>query len=227
MCDECGCSNPSTMFLKNRLVKIDLQVPVLQVNQNFAEQNRALFTAKGIHVINLISSPGSGKTTLLQAMARILGPQMAVIVGDLQTDRDAVRIREAGCQAIQIETQGACHLDAKSIADTIPLIDLSQVKLLVIENVGNLVCPASYDLGEHEKVVLLSVTEGDDKVLKYAPIFSRVSTLILTKIDLLPYVEFDPVRAENECLSLSPQAKVYQISAKTGEGVKDLTRQLF
>jgi len=223
MCEECGCSNPSTMFLKNRVRKIELQVPVLQANQTYADQNRALFSAQGIHVINLISSPGSGKTTLLQAMARILGSRMAVIVGDLQTDRDAVRIRDAGCQAVQIETQGACHLDAKIVSEKIPTLDLSHVKLLVIENVGNLVCPASYDLGENEKVVLLSVTEGDDKVLKYAPIFSRVSTMILTKIDLLPYVDFDTLRAEQECISLSPQAKILRISAKTGEGMEQLT----
>lgn len=223
MCDECGCNSPSILLLKNRVRKIELQIPILQDNQTYAEQNRAFFSAKGIHVINLISSPGSGKTTLLQAMAHILGPRMAVIVGDLQTDRDAVRIREAGCQAIQIETQGACHLDAKSVGDKISFLDLSQVRLLVIENVGNLVCPASYDLGEHEKVVLLSVTEGDDKVLKYAPIFSRATTMIFTKIDLLPYVEFDSVRAENECISLSPQAKVLHMSAKTGNGVEALT----
>lgn len=225
MCDECNCNSPSTLHFENRVRKIELHIPVLETNQTYAEQNRAFFSSKGIHVINLISSPGSGKTSLLQAMARILGPRMAVIVGDLQTDRDAVRIREAGCQAIQIETQGACHLDAKSVGNKIPFLNLSQVKLLVIENVGNLVCPASYDLGEHEKVVLLSVTEGDDKVLKYAPIFSRATTMILTKIDLLPYLDFDVAQAERECISLSPQVSVLQMSAKTGEGLEALTRR--
>jgi hydrogenase nickel incorporation protein HypB len=222
MCDECGCAHPSTVFLKNRLRKIDLQVPVLQANQDYAQKNRETFSSHGLHVINLISSPGSGKTTLLQAMAAKLGAQMAVIVGDLQTDRDAVRIRAAGCQAIQIETQGACHLDAKSVGEQIPLLNLSGVKLLVIENVGNLVCPASYDLGEHEKVVLLSVTEGDDKVLKYPSIFSRVSTMVLTKMDLHPHVDFDLNRAEMECRSLSPEVKCLRVSAKTGAGMDGL-----
>jgi len=222
MCEECGCKHPSTIFLNNRLRKIDLQIPVLQANQDFAQANRSLFLQHKIHVINLISSPGSGKTTLLQALASRLGEQMAVIVGDLQTDRDAVRIRDAGCQAIQIETQGACHLDAKSVGEKIPSLDLSKTKLLVIENVGNLVCPASYDLGEHEKIALLSVTEGDDKVLKYPSIFSRISTLVITKIDLQPYVDFDVARAEQECKSLSPQVKCIEISAKSGLGMDKL-----
>lgn len=226
MCDECGCAHPSTMFLKNRIRKIDLKTPILQANQDYAQKNRMLFAQYGIHVINLISSPGSGKTTLLQTLAAKLGQRMAVIVGDLQTDRDAVRIRAAGCQAIQIETQGACHLDAKSVGEQIPLLNLSGVELLVIENVGNLVCPASYDLGEHEKVVLLSVTEGDDKVLKYPSIFSRVSTMVLTKMDLHPHVDFDVERAELECRSLSPQVKSLRVSAKTGVGIDALIEHL-
>lgn len=222
MCEDCGCEHPSTLFLKNRIQKIDLQVPILKENQAFAQKNREQFRNDGLHVINLISSPGSGKTSLLQALAKKLGPKMAVIVGDLQTDRDAVRIRSAGCQAIQIETNGACHLDAKSVGEQIPHLNLTSVKLLVIENVGNLVCPASYDLGEHEKVALLSVTEGDDKVLKYPSLFSRVSMMVLTKMDLHPHVEFDLDRAELECRSLSPNVQCLRVSVKSGDGVDKL-----
>jgi len=208
------------------MTKIDIQLPVLQLNQDEAQKNRERFSAQGLRVINLISSPGSGKTSLLQALARRLGPRMAVIVGDLQTDRDAVRIREAGCQAVQIETQGACHLDARSVGAMISELDLSHVELLVIENVGNLVCPASYDLGEHEKVALLSTPEGDDKVLKYPSIFCRVSTLLITKIDLLPHLDFDPERAEIECRSLNPGVACLRLSTKTGDGMDALEAHL-
>lgn len=226
MCEECGCESPKRILMPKRAVKLDLNQPVLQVNQDHAQKNRELFARHGVRVINLISSPGSGKTTLLQALARRLGPRMAVIVGDLQTDRDAVRIREAGCQAVQIETQGACHLDAQSVGERIEQLDLSQVELLVIENVGNLVCPAGYDLGEHEKVALLSTPEGDDKVLKYPSIFCRVSTLVITKTDLFPYLDFNPVRAEEECRSLTPQVVCLRVSVKEGTGLEALEARL-
>jgi len=226
MCEECGCEAPKRILMPKRPVKLDLNRPVLQINQDHAQKNRELFAKLGVRVINLISSPGSGKTTLLQALARRLGPRMAVIVGDLQTDRDAVRIREAGCQAVQIQTQGACHLDARSVGEQIGQLALSQVELLVIENVGNLVCPAGYDLGEHEKVALLSTPEGDDKVLKYPSIFCRVSTLVVTKTDLLPYLDFDPVRAEEECRSLNPEVVCLRVSVKEGTGLEALEARL-
>jgi len=226
MCDECGCVAPSRIRMSKPPVKIDLNQPVLLVNQDHAQKNREVFAKHGVRVINLISSPGSGKTTLLQALAKRLGSRMAVIVGDLQTDRDAVRIREAGCQAVQIETQGACHLDAASVGEHVSKLDLSQVDLLVIENVGNLVCPASYDLGEHEKVALLSTPEGDDKVLKYPSIFCRVSTLVITKTDLLPYLDFDLFRAEEECRSLNPEVVCLRVSVKAGTGLDALEARL-
>jgi hydrogenase nickel incorporation protein HypB len=206
--------------------RIDLQIPVLQLNQDEAQKNRERFARHGLRVVNLISSPGSGKTSLLQALARRMGSRLAVIVGDLQTDRDAVRIREAGCQAVQIETQGACHLDARSVGTKLSELDLDPVELLVIENVGNLVCPASYDLGEHEKVALLSTPEGDDKVLKYPSIFSKVSLLVITKIDLMPYLDFDPERAEAECRSLNPKVACLRISTKEDTGLDQLEARL-
>lgn len=226
MCDDCGCHGPSKIRPVKLATKIDLQIPVLQLNQNEADKNRERFARHCLRVVNLISSPGSGKTSLLQALARRMGSRMAVIVGDLQTDRDAVRIRESGCQAIQIETQGACHLDAKSVGQKLSELDLELVELLVIENVGNLVCPASYDLGEHEKVALLSTPEGDDKVLKYPSIFCKVSMLVITKIDLLPHLDFDPGRAETECRSLNPQVDCLRISTKEGTGLDLLEARL-
>ena len=224
MCEECGC--PGSRIRMPKGVKIEMEIPVLQTNQSQADKNRQRFAQLGLRVVNLISSPGSGKTTFLQALAGRMGPALAVIVGDLRTDRDAVRIRQAGCQAVQIETQGACHLDAQAVAEALGGLNLEGVKLLVIENVGNLVCPASYDLGEHEKLALLSTPEGDDKVLKYPSIFSRVSTLVITKTDLLPYLEFDPDRAETECRSLNPDVTCWRLSAKSGEGLERLEAHL-
>ncbi len=203
-----------------------MKLPVLRANDDEAARNRALFDARGVRVVNLISSPGSGKTTLLQALARRMGPRLAVIVGDPETDRDAVRIREAGCRAVQIETRGACHLDARSVYESARGLDLSGAELLVIENVGNLVCPAAYDLGEHQKVALLSTPEGDDKVLKYPALFFRISTLVVTKTDLLPHLDFDCGRVEEECRSLNPDVVCLRASARTGEGMDALEARL-
>ena len=232
MCEECGCHNlmttksatPSALRQAHAsfTAKVEVNEPVLAKNIEHAQRNRARFRELGIHVVNLISSPGSGKTTLLETMATLLGPRLAVIVGDLQTERDAVRIRAKGVQAVQIETQGACHLDAESVGKALQQLDLSLVRLLVIENVGNLVCPASYDLGENEKLVLLSTPEGDDKVLKYPSIFSRANLLVITKVDLLGVLDFDPQKAIAECLSLSPKVKSFLVSAKTGQGIAEL-----
>lgn len=226
MCEECGCHGPSRILRAMGGAKIDLRLPVLRANDDEAARNRALFAARGVRVVNLISSPGSGKTTLLQALARRMGARLAVIVGDPETDRDAVRIREAGCQAVQIETRGACHLDARSVRERVGELDLSGTDLLVIENVGNLVCPAVYDLGEHQKVALLSTPEGDDKVLKYPAIFSRILTLVVTKIDLLEHLDFDCDRVEAECRSLNPRVVCLRASARTGEGIDALEARL-
>ena len=201
---------------------VEIKSPVMARNDGIAAANRRIFDENKTLVVNIISSPGSGKTALLAAMAGMLGGEMAVIAGDVQTRRDAERIAAAGCVAHQIETGGACHLDARGIAAALDAMNLPELgcRALIIENVGNLVCPASFDLGEHMKVALLSVPEGDDKVLKYPAIFSRISALVISKMDLLPHVDFDATRAERECATLNDAFDVFRLSAMTGEGVR-------
>ncbi len=231
MCENCGCMNPDTesapfhshshphQHTHSHDTKIKIAADVMSKNDTYAEQNKALFTENNLFVLNIISSPGSGKTTLIQAMAKEFSDDMAVIVGDCQTHRDAERIIGSGCRAYQIETEGACHLDAHSIAHALEQLDLADIKLLVIENVGNLVCPATYDLGEDLKIAILSTPEGDDKVLKYPSIFSRISTLLINKVDLLPHLEFNTDKVINECKSLNKKFDVFNISATSAEGL--------
>ncbi len=232
MCENCGCMmNPDTksapfhshshphQYTHSYNTKIKIAADVMAKNDTHAEQNRALFTESNLFVLNIISSPGSGKTTLIQALANEFRDAMAVIVGDCQTHRDAERIIGSGSRAYQIETEGACHLDAHSIAHALEQLDLVDVKLLVIENVGNLVCPATYDLGENLKIAILSTPEGDDKILKYPSIFSRISTLLINKIDLLPHLEFNTDKVVNECKSLNKKFDVFSVSATSGEGL--------
>lgn len=211
---------------RNRTVPIEQ--PVLAKNDRIAAANRARFAELGCLVVNLISSPGSGKTTLLEALAKWFGQALAVIEGDLQTSRDAQRVARHGVRVHQIETGGACHLDAGAVCGALDALSLapSSCRLLVIENVGNLVCPSSYDLGEHLKMALLSVPEGDDKVLKYPTIFRRVGALVVSKIDLLPHLDFDADRVEAECRSLNAEFDSFRLSARTGEGVDALCAYL-
>lgn len=207
---------------------VKVKSPVMAKNDEVAAENRRFLEQNGILALNIMSSPGSGKTTLLEAMAGILGNQMVVIEGDIQTRRDAERVEQAGCRAYQIETRGSCHLDAKAVSEAMMHLDLvsSGCRILVIENVGNLICPSSYDLGERLRIGLLSVPEGDDKVLKYPSLFSRIDVLIVNKIDLLPYLSFDVDRAIAECLSLKSDIRPFRISAKTGEGVGEFCQYL-
>lgn len=197
--------------------------PVMSRNDEIAAENRRAFGLNGVLAFNIISSPGAGKTTLLEALAGEFGPDLAVIEGDVKTRRDADRIVRAGCRAVQIETGGSCHLDAAAVKKAFSALDRRiPFKYLAIENVGNLICPSAYDLGEHLKIGMLSLPEGDDKVLKYPSLFSRIDVLLLSKTDLLPHMEFDMDRAEMECRSLNPRVKAFRISARTGQGIAGL-----
>ncbi|MFO7626202.1 MAG: hydrogenase nickel incorporation protein HypB [Candidatus Fermentibacteraceae bacterium] len=197
--------------------------PVMTRNDDIAAENRRAFGLNGVLAFNIISSPGAGKTTLLEALTAELGPEMAVIEGDVKTRRDADRIIRAGCRAVQIETGGSCHLDAAAVKEAFSSLDKKKpLKYLAIENVGNLICPSAYDLGEHIKIGMLSLPEGDDKVLKYPSLFCRIGVLLLTKTDLLPHMDFDMDRVESECISLNPGVKTFRISAKTGQGMEEL-----
>lgn len=232
MCESCGCAGPPTHSHDHghdhghshnpKTTTITLDQDVLAKNKSFADENRKAITSHGMFAINLISSPGSGKTSLLEALGRHFGQSMAVIEGDIQTSRDADRVIRSGSRAHQIETNGACHLDAHAVGHAMDHMDFSGCKLLVIENVGNLVCPAAYDLGEHVKVAILSLPEGDDKILKYPALFSRIQALIINKIDLQPYLDFNVDAAINECKSLNQSFDTFVISAKTGEGMDKL-----
>jgi hydrogenase nickel incorporation protein HypB len=187
-------------------------------NDMIARQNRALFTEKNIVALNMIGSPGSGKTSILERMAAFYGKALAVVTGDIQTTFDADRLTSAGATAVQIETGGACHLSAVMVQKALAGMDLDNKKLLVIENVGNLVCPAAFDLGEDRKIAVLSVAEGDEKPAKYPALFTRASVVLVSKIDLLPHVTFSIERATGDCRRLNRDVKVFPLSCTTGEG---------
>jgi hydrogenase nickel incorporation protein HypB len=193
----------------------------LAANEERAESIRSRFAASGTLVVNLISSPGSGKTTLLEATVRALDGELssAVIEGDVATENDADRIRALGVPAHQILTGGACHLDARQIEQALEDAGLPEVDLLFIENVGNLICPTTYDLGEDFKVVLLSVAEGDDKPVKYPAIFARAEVAVITKSDLLPHVPFQLESVQSQIASLNPSGTVVVTSSLAGDGL--------
>ena len=202
-------------------MKIPVVKQILEANDRIADQNRAIFDDKGLLVINLMSSPGAGKTTLLEKTIDALKDtlRIGVIEGDIQSTHDAERIARKGVPAVQINTGGACHLDGNMIRDTFAEIDLDHLDLLVVENVGNLVCPAEFRLGEDFKVMILSVTEGDDKPSKYPLMFRESTVLLINKIDLLPYVDCSLARIREEALKINPHLTVFDVSCKTGEGL--------
>jgi hydrogenase nickel incorporation protein HypB len=206
---------------------ISVVADMLATNKQAATAIHQELRGRGILCVNLLSSPGSGKTTLLEALAdRLKGRfRMAVIEGDIETERDAERIRRKGIPAWQITTGGACHLEARMVGKVLGEVPVD-IDFLFIENVGNLVCPASYDLGEDLRLVLLSAPEGDDKPAKYPQAFLSADGLVLTKADLLPHVPFDPARAEAEALSIKPGLKIFSVSALRGDGVDKLTAYL-
>jgi hydrogenase nickel incorporation protein HypB len=200
---------------------------ILGTNKKVAAEIRAACEERGILLLNLMSSPGAGKTTLLENLADSLkdSHRLAVIEGDIETERDAERIRAKGVPAWQITTGGACHLEAKMIARVLPEVS-PDIDFLFIENVGNLVCPASYDLGERLRIVLLSSPEGDDKPKKYPLAFTSAHVLLLTKSDLLPHLPFDVERAKAEALELNPKLRIFILSALTGEGLDEFVEFL-
>jgi hydrogenase nickel incorporation protein HypB len=195
---------------------------VLAENDRIAAGLRVRFHEHGILCLNLISSPGSGKTSLLERTLESFpqGTRVAVVTGDIQTDNDARRLGRFGFKVRQITTGGTCHLDAKMIERALADWNLAELDLLLIENVGNLVCPSSYDLGEDAKIVLLSVTEGEDKPLKYPSIFLRAELLVLNKIDLLPYVPFNLVSARENARRVHPEIEILEISCLNGQGLE-------
>jgi hydrogenase nickel incorporation protein HypB len=195
---------------------------ILDKNDRLAERNRGFFRARGLLVLNLLSAPGSGKTTFIREAVRMLQPQLktAIIVGDLATDNDARRLRESGAPVVQINTGTVCHLEAEMVGRAVGQLDLNGVQLLIIENVGNLVCPASYDLGEDLRVVLLSVTEGEDKPLKYPPMFQSANVVVVSKTDLAAACGYDRDVALANIRRVAPKARVFETSAKTGAGLE-------
>jgi len=201
-----------------RLVQVEQDI--LAKNNAYATHNRQYLAERGIFALNLVSSPGSGKTTLLcETLKRLDGQAVAVIEGDQQSSLDAARIRATGAPAIQINTGKGCHLDAHMVGHAMRDLGLREDSLLLIENVGNLVCPAAFDLGEAHKVVILSVTEGEDKPVKYPDMFRAASLMLLNKIDLLPYVKFDVDTAIGYARRVNPQLCVMRVSAESGAGM--------
>jgi len=198
-----------------------LEQDLLAYNQGFADTNRGLFEARGLLALNLVSSPGSGKTSLLARTLEALREEMplAVIEGDQQTSRDADRLRATGVPTVQVNTGKGCHLDAHMVGHALEALALSEGGVLFIENVGNLVCPAGFDLGEAHKVVVLSVTEGEDKPLKYPNMFAAADLLLLNKTDLLPHLDFDVEQCLEYARRINPDLVVLQLSARTGEGL--------
>ena len=201
---------------------LDLEVAVLAKNDGLAAENRAWLAERDITALNLMSSPGAGKTTLLEGTIAASERPVTVIEGDQETLFDAERIRKAGARAIQVNTGAGCHLDAAMVGQALQSLQPETDSILFIENVGNLVCPALFDLGEKRKVVVISVTEGDDKPLKYPHMFAAADLVVVNKTDLLPYVDFDVDRLVRDARKLNPGLEILALSARTGEGVDDL-----
>lgn len=203
--------------------KILIEEDILAKNNRLASFNRALFKDKGIFVLNLVSSPGSGKTTILETTLKELSrtKRCAVIEGDQQTDNDAERIAATGVPVKQINTGAGCHLDAHQVMHATESFDIDNLDILFIENVGNLVCPASFDLGEADKVVVLSVTEGEDKPLKYPQMFRNSTVMLINKIDILPHLDFDLEKCKEYAKRVNPEIIIFELSAKSGEGMNN------
>ncbi len=201
-------------------MKVKVATKILEANDRIARENRKIFDGAGVFVVNLMSGPGAGKTSLLEkTLAKKDGLRIGVIEGDIAGSDDAERIEKFGAPVVQINTGGACHLDANMISDVLGDLPLNELDLLFIENVGNLVCPAEFKVGEDMKVMLLSIAEGHDKPLKYPLMFQESSALVINKIDLAPYVDADVSKIRKDALSLNPGLKMFEVSCRTGEGL--------
>lgn len=202
--------------------KVQLEQKVISENEKLALGNRAQFERSGSFVINLVSSPGSGKTSLIEETVKHLKDEYSIFVltGDLMTDNDATRIRRHGVEAVQISTGEACHLDARMVSEKLLTSEAERYDLVIIENVGNLVCPATFDLGEDLKVLLISVAEGDDKPVKYPPMVRASGVLVITKMDLVPYTDSDPDRMAGNARKINPDLIMFRLSSRTKEGLE-------
>jgi hydrogenase nickel incorporation protein HypB len=203
------------------MTRIDIEKKIQDENDRRAAENRRVFSEAGVLVLNVISSPGSGKTTLLEATLDRLADKMNIVVieGDISTERDMDRVRARGASGVQINTGGGCHLSSAMVGNVLGELDLDSAEIVFIENVGNLVCPSTYDLGEDVRMVLLSTTEGDDKPMKYPAIFHEASLAVLNKMDLLPHLTYDVEKVEKEIRVLNPAGEILRLSATTGEGM--------
>lgn len=235
MCGTCGCGHTENHHEHDHAHehhqhghdtekrRISVELDLLDRNRTFAAENRAWFDKHRIFVLNVVSSPGSGKTTLLAAMIRAQADkyEVSVIEGDQQTTLDAERIAEAGARVHQINTGNMCHLDAHMVGHALEHLQPTDDSVLVIENVGNLICPAAFDLGEHLRVALISVTEGEEKPLKYPDMFAGSQAVIINKCDLLPHLNFDMAQCRDNIHRINPDAAIFELSATSGEGVCD------
>lgn len=221
MCQDCGCGDPE-------IVPVQVRESLLSANDRDAAHNREHIESRGVYAINLMGSPGAGKTALLEALARLLGGKhLRAVSGDLATDNDGARLRNAGIAALTITTGQACHLDARLVHRALHDLDFEQAEYLFIENVGNLVCPAIYDLGQAKNVVVLSVTEGEDKPLKYPVMFRVADLVVLSKIDLLPHLPgISQSRIVENLSRVRPNPQMIAVSATTGQGVQELATWL-
>ena len=203
------------------MAKVKVFTNILKANDSIGQKNRDIFNKNKVYTINLMSSPGSGKTSLLERTIESLKDELkiAVVEGDLQTDKDAKRIEKYNIPVVQINTKGACHLDSKMVDRVLGFFNFQEINLLVIENVGNLVCPASFDLGEDDRVIMVSIPEGDDKPIKYPVMFRKAKVVLINKVDLLAYTNFNMAGIKKDALRINPHLKIFEISCKTGEGL--------
>lgn len=222
MCGTCGCSaGPTGVTGHGHGRTVPVEQTVLERDDELAEENRVWLAARDIRAVNLMSSPGSGKTTLLERTIRELGGSLtlSVVEGDQETAVDADRIRAAGAAAVQVNTGAGCHLDAAMLARALRTLDPPPHSVVCVENVGNLVCPAQFDLGEQARAVIVSVTEGADKPLKYPHMFATADLVLLNKVDLLPHVDFDVALFDSSVRRLNRRARILRVSATRGDGV--------